>query len=173
MIAIVIEDGTGKSDADSYQSLDDVQAYADAVGKTFDKTETVKAERACRLATIRLDLDYEDRFPALRMNADQALAFPRGWFYDRNRVLVESETIPKAITDAHAELAIRSYGGDDLFPDTTNRVLTAKTDDTDAYSQTLRYAPAPSGVDGEPLKKYPIVDVLLAAILTPRVARRM
>lgn len=153
--------------------MDDVQAYADAAGKTFDKTDTVAAERACRLGAIRLDLEYEDRFPALRMIDDQALAFPRGWFYDRNRILVESGTIPKAITDAHAELAIRSYGGDDLFPDTTNRVLTSQTDDTDAYSQTLRYAPAAAGVDGEPLKKYAIVEMLLAAILTPRVARRM
>lgn len=171
-MALVPEDGTGKSDADTYQLPADVKTYAENIGKTFDD-QASGAEAWCRLATIRLDQDYEAEFMTFRMTSTQALAFPRGWFYDRKWRLVESGTMPKALTDAHAELVLRAAAGDDLFPDTTNRLLLSETHQTEAYAHTQRFASAAADTEGAPLKRYPAIDKLISVLLRRRTTRRM
>ena len=170
-MSLVVEDGTGKADAESYVAVADVEAYAVRWGKSFAGLEAEK-EAACRLSCRRLDQEFEDQFPSLRMTDTQALAWPRGWFYDRHSVYVESGVIPPALKDAQCELAIRQRAGEDLFPDTTNRMVTAETHSTEDYAKTRHYAPAAQGTNAKPLRCFPVVEDLLRRILRPRTHRR-
>lgn len=133
-MAIVVEDGTGKSNANSYVSLTDFKSYADARGLSYGADDAL-IEQALIRATNWIDATYRGRFPGVRTNGTaQALQWPRkagsyqygvyvsdAWsttVVDSDGAPIASNAVPVALINAECEAAVReiaSPGG--LAPD--------------------------------------------------------
>lgn len=111
-MALIVEDGTGKADAESYLSVADLAAYATARGYALTGGDPEK-EAALRQATSYLDARW--RYKAVKASAAQALEFPRTGLTDWSGLAVPG--VPKRVKDATAELAIKVRAGTTLFDD--------------------------------------------------------
>lgn len=111
-MALTVEDGTGKSDADSFIVRDDFIAWAVKRGKTLPNTDATDV-------FLRRAADYinskEDCFQGARVSADQALSFPRSGVTLNDFEIAENE-IPQAVILAQMELALAASDGVSLFP---------------------------------------------------------
>ena len=74
-MALIVEDGTGLVDSDSYISLADARTFAANYGITLPADDT-EAEITLRQGTQYVDLQ-EDCFVGDRLTDTQALAYPR------------------------------------------------------------------------------------------------
>src|SRR5688572_6043385 len=75
---LVVEDGTGLANADSYVSLAQADAYHITLGNTGWAGTNELKEQALRRATRYIDFFYYDRWSGVRLNGrDQALQWPR------------------------------------------------------------------------------------------------
>lgn len=106
-MALIVEDGTGLADAESYLSLPAADAYHLAFGNTAWNSATDAAkEAALRRATQYLDSHYQ--FSGEPLTTTQALSWPRvlpdlpgpRWAWPVKRV-----------QDSCAELALRALSG--------------------------------------------------------------
>jgi hypothetical protein len=120
-MTLIVENGSGLANAESYVSVNDAAAYAAARGLTFPASPAAKAEQALRRATAWLDGRYRSRFLGQRKNGrDQALEWPRINACDRDGNELAPGEIPVEIVNATIEAAVRemaSPGG--LSPDVT------------------------------------------------------
>lgn len=108
-MAIIVEDGTGKSDSQSYISVIELKAYWETRGTTLTQADAVLETWLIQSAIY---IDYNYSFYGSIMDEDQALQFPRTTFYDcRGREVAEG-TIPQQLKDAQAQLAYSSQGKD-------------------------------------------------------------
>lgn len=107
-MAIIVEDGTGLVDAQSYVSVSDADAYHAARGNTawVDGGADVK-EAALVRATDYIDGDNGPRWPGIRATAAQALDWPRLEAYDRDGYLQEG--LPEAVIRATCEAAFVEF----------------------------------------------------------------
>lgn len=117
-MSIVVETGTGLSNADSYGELADVDAYneAYAYSQAWRKLAGAGRERAARQATQFLDLNYGAHFKGTRVSETQSLAWPRTGVTDRDGFAVSSTSIPACLKQAFYELCIRASIAE-LMPD--------------------------------------------------------
>lgn len=123
-MTIIVEDGSGVTGANSYQSLNDWQAYADAHGFDYSAKTDEEAEAALIRATTWLDNNYRARWLGVRTYGNlQMLLWPRkqgiyvnGTFYqnsylttitDAEGVAIAINEIPSALIAAHAEATWR------------------------------------------------------------------
>jgi hypothetical protein len=107
-MALVVEDGTGLSTAESYVSVADAATYASNHGLTFAASPEAAAEQALRRATQWLDATYGSQFPGTRTNGrSQALQWPRTDATDVEGEEIASDEIPVEIINATIEAAIR------------------------------------------------------------------
>lgn len=107
-MALEVEDGTGKANAESYISVADCVTYCDARGLTFSSGATADQEAALRRATAAIDALYGSRFPGVRLNGrSQALQWPRSDAYDVDSEQIASDEIPMEVTRATCEFAVR------------------------------------------------------------------
>jgi hypothetical protein len=106
-MALVVENGTGLSTAESYVSADDADTYLVARGApaTWEAASDVKRQQALRVATEWLDARMMYRWLGQVVSASQALAWPRAGVYDINDVYVASDAVPTAVERATAEAA--------------------------------------------------------------------
>jgi len=101
-MAIVVEDGTGKSDAVSYVTV----AYADAYHLARGNTSWTGADEVKEAALIRatdyLDGKYSTRWPGTRESTTQALDWPRVNAYDVDNYILSDvpEGVKKSICEA-------------------------------------------------------------------------
>jgi hypothetical protein len=115
-MALTVEDGTGKTDADSYVSLVDANTYDTAHGADagWGAAADAAKEEGLRKATQYLDLAYSWR--GSRTNSDQALMWPRRWLWFDGFRLAET-AMPQQLKDATVELAIQHVNDTTvLFP---------------------------------------------------------
>lgn len=101
-MALIIEDGSGVENADSYVTLAAYQAYGAARGWTLgddDAADEINLRRA--FDGINRNWTYR----GVPEDADQVGAWPRSI----------AEGIPQRIKDAQSELAYQVQGGLDLF----------------------------------------------------------
>lgn len=102
-MALIIEDGTGKIDSQSYASEAVFAAYAAARGVTIAGTDT-------ELLITAMDYLESKTFIGDKNTREQALQWPRinvvvdGWY-------VDSDEIPQLLIDAQCEIAISIDGG--------------------------------------------------------------
>ena len=100
---IVDEDGTGKTDANSYVSEAELSTYADHRGQTISGTSAVLLIQA-------MDYIEAQPFQGLKETETQALQWPRvgvvldGYYF-------ESDSIPQLLKDVQCELALAIDGG--------------------------------------------------------------
>ena len=157
-MSIVVEDGTGKSDSESFISVADASTYFTARGNTtwdaLDTGEaTVNREAALRKATDYMLAVYRDRWEGVRYTEDQALCWPRSGVV-RDSWSVDIDEIPTEVKRATAEFALKS-ASDDLQADLTQGVVREKVGVIEVeYSQNSPQA-----------KRYPAIDSMLRPFL--------
>lgn len=104
-MTLIVEDGTGRADADALISLAAADAYHTALGRS----DWVAGEEGAREAAIRRATAYLSRgygWAGVRTRGRlQALAWPRSNVVDAERVGIRSDEIPIEVRDACAELA--------------------------------------------------------------------
>lgn len=103
-----VEDGSGKSDANSYLSVADADQYFEDHGDPAGWTgiDSVK-EAALRMATQYLDAVYGSYWRGTKYDTDQALEWPRTGARDDNGHTYDYDDLPVKLEHATAEAALR------------------------------------------------------------------
>ena len=111
-MALVVEDGTGLADADSYISLTGARAYAEKYGVTLP-TNDAAVEVALRQGCQYVELQ-EKCFSGSRLTTTQALAWPRTGAVDAYGVEHIDGEIPARIGFAQVYAAAEYAAGTDV-----------------------------------------------------------
>lgn len=153
-MSLVVEDGTGLSTADAYDSLANVDAYHAKRGRTdWAALSSTLREQAIVRATDYIDARFARRFRGERVLDGQALAWPRYLAYDNDGFLLTgSNAVPRQIKRAVAEYALISARRGELAP-----LPPAPTGTQAVATGTVTAATGASGVI---VKKNSIVDVI-------------
>lgn len=157
-MALVVEDGTGKANAESYVSVAEVTAYFAGRGSRADDWDAIEdQEAAIRGAMSYLLQVYSGQWAGLRSTDAQALDWPRinvPW-RDSPAGTRPDNVIPSELKAACAELALRTADGD-LLADTERETLSERVDVI-----SVTYAQGRSQQT-----QYPAVHGLLRSLLT-------
>jgi len=111
---MIIEDGTGLSNSDTYADVAFIDAYFLKRNNTSWTGDNAQKEAYIYLAMDYMESVYGQSWVGTTLNDTQALTMPR---------LLDGETIyPVALQNAVCELALRAIGGD-LLSDVGQRVI--------------------------------------------------
>ena len=163
-MAIVVEDGTGKTDADAYISVADADTYhVNYTGSaSWAAATTATKEIAIRNATQYIDIKYNGRWRGRRTHDTQALDWPRSSIADRDGYGIDSDEMPTRLLNACAEMAVRHVDGDTLIVDVS-------AGDNGIKSEAVSVGPVSSDIEYSGVKstakKYAIVANLLSEFL--------
>lgn len=126
-MALVVEDGTGLSTAESYISVVDADARHAALGNTAWAaiSTTALKEQALRRATIYMVRAYRQNWKGCRSHLTQALDWPR-YGVTVDGFYVDSNSVPADVKNACADFALKASTGDELAPDLTRGVIRKK-----------------------------------------------
>lgn len=113
-MALIVEDGTGLVDADSYISLVDARLYAANYGYTLPDDDT-EADVALRKGCVYVNL-FEYSFTGERLNDDQSLAWPRVNAYKcvGDQVYIDSGVVPTEVKQSQVIAASFYAAGIDV-----------------------------------------------------------
>lgn len=114
-MALVVEDGSGLANAESYLSVANTDSYLAVRGNpaAWTTLSVGDKEAALRAATKYIDVNY--RFKGTRVRREQALYWPRTGV-DDGEFALDSNVLPSRLKDATAEMALRAASGD-VLPD--------------------------------------------------------
>ncbi len=128
-MAIIVEDGTAKVDAESYATVEQVDTYQSTRGVTLWATlSTNEKEQALRRATSYMSQAYRLRWQGCRATTTQALDWPRdlvprvdyyagaGFGYGSDLNFYAADTVPTEVVQACCIAAFKAAFGD-LAPD--------------------------------------------------------
>jgi hypothetical protein len=165
-MALIVEDGTARADAESYASVADADTYFTNRGNaTWAALDTAAKEQALRAATDYMRQTYRLHWTGMRVTGTQALDWPRAWValvdapsgYRSVPSYVPLNVIPAEVKNACAELAVRSTVAP-LSPDLGTQVLRETVGPISVeYAPGARQAP-----------RYAAVDAILAPYLKGR-----
>ena len=112
-MSLIVEDGTGKADAESFISLADATTRHSNLGNTAwaDAASDSVREAALRRATIYMQQAYRERWLGYKRHKEQALAWPR-WSVVVDEFWVDTESVPADVANACADLALRALTSD-------------------------------------------------------------
>jgi len=114
MMAIVVEDGTGLTNADAFISLAWLKEYHDARGNDYSAYTDAALEQAIVRATDFISESHHWAGYKIKerghQDGEQALAWPRSYVVDRNGYSVANDEVPTEIKKATAEVAIYEAG---------------------------------------------------------------
>lgn len=131
-MALIVEDGTGLANSESYVAVADLTAYATKWGLTGFPSDTTKAEVLLRTATRAIDSLYD--FIGDKASDTQALEWPRTG--DDAPALV-----PTAVKNATCEMAYVYLTSDPLAPLAAgDSGLTELTKEVDALKVTKKWS---------------------------------
>lgn len=170
-MAIVVEDGTARADAESYASVAEATAYATKLGNTAWGAAATDAlrEAALRRATRYLDGRYHGRWPGYRRTSAQRLDWPRTDAVDSSDWPIPSSgalAVPAALKDACCEAALLELASPGVLAPQAQGSVAAKTVQAGPVSTSTTYA------GSAPLRAtVTALDDLLANILSSAVAR--
>lgn len=153
-MALVVEDGTGLSTAESFISVADAEARLDSLGDTtFAAKTTAEKEAALRIATEYMEQLYRLNWKGTRKERLQALSWPR---YDAvvDGFTIDSDIVPTEVANACADLALKSLT-ETLAPDLERGVKREKVGPLEVEYDTA----SPQA------KRYRAVNNALAAFL--------
>ena len=171
-MALIVESGAGLSTAESYISVADADSYHALRGNTsWEALDDIdQKEPALRRATDYMIQVYRTRWKGVRMQATQALDWPRSGVYTEpfmyggigeQPYLVADDIVPPEVAQACARLALKAVS-EDLAPDLERA--------------TRREKVGPLEVEYEPgavqYKKFRDVDNLLASYLSTSVVSK-
>jgi hypothetical protein len=119
-MAVVVEDGTGKSDATSYADLEYIVAYCESQGYTLPSEEPA-LEILANKAMEYIESLYAS-FSGAKLTKAQALQWPRSdAFVDG--FAVEEDEIPVTLRKALAQLVYEIHSGNDPMPNGDGREI--------------------------------------------------
>lgn len=151
-MALVIEDGSVVTGANSYVSEATGQAYADARGIEVAVTEQLLIKAMDYLEALRSE------YQGTKVSGDQALQWPRsGVVVDEYPI--DDETIPQCLKDAQCQLAIDA-----------NSVTLQPTGDrrevlSESYAKGLVAKTYSAGNGGSPRPRLTAAEALIAPLL--------
>lgn len=124
MATIVVEDGTGKTDSNSYINEAGLTTYATDRGITL-----TAADDAAKAALLIRAMDYIEQqpFKGTKNTEAQALQWPRSGVYI-DSYYVDSDEIPQLLIDALCEVAIANDGGTDVLANEERATKREKVD---------------------------------------------
>nr|DAH52754.1 MAG TPA: putative head-tail connector protein [Caudoviricetes sp.] len=122
-MALVVEDGTGKSDADSYVSLESARALAAKYGLSLPEQDAA-AEAALRNGAVYIGLQ-EPTMCGRRVSATQSLSFPRTGIR-LHGFHVASNIIPAQVVQAQIIAAVEYGKGTDVRGTTDGRAVASE-----------------------------------------------
>lgn len=153
-MALIVEDGTGRADAESYASVAQADAYHAAMGAASWAAATEgEREIALRKATAYVEAGYAWR--GERVSSTQALAWPRVGAC-RDGIELPSDEIPVQLRRAVFELALKSLTSE-LMPDVAPEVVTAES----VGPISTSYGAARNGG----LTRFSLVDAMLRGLV--------
>lgn len=155
----VVEDGTGKADATSYLSDDDLIAYAVATGADLGSGDP----RASLIrATAWIDGTFGARFPGARRNGRaQGLAWPRTGATDAAGETIALSEVPAEIIRATAEAALRELASSgSLAPD---EIASGVVKRERMGPMEVEYAVAEGGRSAAPA--FPVIEGILGPLI--------
>lgn len=155
-MALVVEDGSARPDAESYCSVADASTYHAARNNAaWAALAPAAMEAALRLATDFMRQRYRLRWVGVRVTVAQALDWPRAWValpdspsgYRSVPSYVPMDSVPSEVRNACAELALRSIAAP-LSPDLGPQVTREKVGQIEVdYHLGARQAPLFRAVD--------------------------
>ncbi len=154
-MALIVEDGTGKANAESYVTVADATAYHAARGNAAWAAVASDSEREqlLRKATDHMEADYGQRWKGDRATTVQALSWPR-FNACVNNAYISGNVVPLAVQRACAELALRAILND-LAPDLGAQV----------QSETVGPISTTYAAGARQQTKYQAVDSMLSGLL--------
>lgn len=161
-MALIVEDGTGKSDAETYVSVADADTYHTAYGNpsAWSGAATGDKESALRKAAQYLDAKYRLSWKGTRSVQTQALAWPRMDVTDFDGYDLDANALPQKLKDAASVMALRSIG-EDIYPDVSSP--------GDISEETVRVGPITESIKytggRSQLKSYTLVEELLSDLI--------
>lgn len=165
-MSLIVEDGTGKSDAEAYLSVAAFTTYCAARGYVLTGKTDPQIEQALRRGTAWLDGSYTAQFPGLQVNGiEQALEWPRTDAIDAKGRELPDDAVPRQIVSADAEAAWRELNAPgSLSPDTVlaERVKRTRKKVGDLEKE-IEYADATGADASRPVVS--AIDDILASLL--------
>lgn len=157
-MALTVEDGTAKADAESYASVADADSYHSLRGNTLWATmSTGEKEASLRRATDYMVQAYRLQFKGTRVSDSQALDWPRnfveredfayatlnGYTYVGGNYYYPSNEVPAEVVQACCLAAFKAASGD-LAPDieplaTREKVGPIEIERAKGSSRVIRY----------------------------------
>jgi hypothetical protein len=176
-MALIVEDGSGLSTAESYISVANADTYFTNYVRnhaSWTGATTANKEQYLREAAQTLDAIFITRWKGKRVDGDQALAFPRSSVVTSDGYTVSSTAVPTAIERAACELAWKHLNDDG--PSTTTGDTTGIVPDAEAGSniaeETIKAGPVGESIryTGEKVSQatFNKVRMILAEFLLPR-----
>lgn len=153
-MALIVENGTGLSTAESYVSVADAGTRHVNLGNAGWTGNDTHKEEALRRATQYMLQTYRGRWHGERINGTQALDWPRSWV-TVDGYAVDADIVPTDIANACADLALRALTAV-LAADLTRGVVREKVGPLETeYDRN-----SPQSV------RYRAIDMMLAPYLT-------
>lgn len=149
-MALIVEDGTGKTNAESFISVADATTYHAARGNAAWAalaSDTIR-EQCLRRATDYMEQAYRNRWAGYRVTSTQSLSWPRSWVpmedVDYIATYYPNDAVPVLVANACAELALKAATAT-LLSDQSQMVTSESVGPLavtyDKYSnQEIRYA---------------------------------
>lgn len=162
-MALVVEDGTGLSTADSYCSLASALAYHAKFGNTAWAALASDAVREVLLlkATRYVDTLYALRVPGNRLTTTQALLFPRYAIYYPDGLLIDYTKQLSVLVMVCSELALKA-NTEDIYTDLSNSgVVASESNSVGSISTSKTYVNGRS-----PIKVYRLIDDMMSPLLS-------
>jgi hypothetical protein len=134
-MALTVEDGTGKTDSDSYVSVADCTTYATARGYTMSGDAEISIIKA-------MDFIEAQNFKGYKYTDEQALQFPRGNVYIDDYAIGVDE-IPTQLINALCEAAMIEDAGAEILPTNERETKREKVDVIEVeYSDGAKSTPS-------------------------------
>jgi hypothetical protein len=101
---LIVEDGSGKTNANAYISRADLATYFEDRNDTAMAEQEDEALDAAILYATR-DMDQSWDFHGIKTSTDQALAWPRVGAYDKEEIAIDNDVVPAVVVEACSERA--------------------------------------------------------------------
>lgn len=110
-MALILEDGTGRADAQSFVSIATIADWASARGLTFSGSDTVKEQNAQKAFDYLRNARRFRKWRGTLLSALQRGPYPRTGVVLPDGSVLPDGVIPWQLTDAQCALAVMSSGG--------------------------------------------------------------
>lgn len=157
-MSLIVEDGTGITNANTYGTAAGARSYASARGVTLSASDAVVEPMLVNAMDYLNSLTFVGKV----VTDGQSLSWPRTCVFYSSGAAYPANTIPSALVDAQYQLVIEQFNGIDILPSTDWKsqggfVIEDKVDVlTTKFSEKI-------GTTSRPLM--PKVDALLSGLI--------